>query len=163
MIIIIGFSKATCPFKIGSWLIRKYLGTNYSHVFLKFKSTKFDRDLVYEAVGSGVRFVGKIEWEKHATVTDEYVIEIEEHDYIKLMQYCIDMSGQPYGILQNIGLVLAKALGLKSNPFKRGINCSELITNILIQNGRSVSFNPNLSTPKDIENLLKESLLSSKI
>jgi hypothetical protein len=79
------------------------------------------------------------------------------------MQYCIDMSGQPYGLLQNIGLVLAKALGLKNNPFKQGINCSELITNILLQNGHSVSFTPDLSTPKDVENLLKESLLSSKI
>jgi uncharacterized protein YycO len=158
MKLIIGFSKAKSPYKIGSWLIRKYLGTEYSHVYMNFHSCKFDRDIVYEAVGSGVRFVGIKEWKKHATVVVQYDIEISDTSYIKLMQFCIDNSGRDYGFLQNIGIVFARLFKLTKNPFKSGVNCSELLADILELEGYKWGIPKDLITPKDIEN----SLLSFK-
>lgn len=56
--ITIGFSKSKKFLPIGSWLIRAYMGTPYSHVYLKFYSQSLNRTLIYEAVGGGVRFIG---------------------------------------------------------------------------------------------------------
>jgi hypothetical protein len=158
MNIVIGFSRPKSPFKVGSLLIRRYLGTEYSHVFLKFYSSKYDRHLIYEAVGSGVRFVGKHEWEMHAVVTSEHTVHIQEASSFSIMQFCIDHSGQSYGAMQNIGLVLAKLFKWSKNPFKKGVNCSELIAMALIEAGYDVNTKLDLITPRDIEDLLKTGL-----
>lgn len=148
--IAIGFSKSKKFFPIGSLAIRAYMGTPYSHVYLKFHSESLNRELIYEAVGAGVRFIGSKRWEEHATEVASFELDISDESYCKIMQYCIDNSGIEYGFLQNIGVVVSNFLGLKRNVFSSGENCSEMIGKILGLEGRDFEKDLNLLTPKDI-------------
>jgi hypothetical protein len=152
----IGFSRPKNKlFPIGSWLIRMYQGwTPYSHVYLEFYSESINRPLIYEAVGTGTRFVGQKYWQKHAEEVKSYTIEVKKCNYDQLIQYCVDNEGNSYGHLQNIGLFISNALGLKKNIFKSGYNCSEEIGKILILEGYKIDKDLNLLTPRDIELIL---------
>lgn len=148
--ITIGFSKSTKKFAIGSLLIRAYMGTPYSHVYLKFHSPSLDRTLIYEAVGKGVRFIGSERWSEHAVEVDSFDIEVSDESYVKILQYCVDNSGIEYGFFQNLGIIWANICRLARNPVDDGDNCSETIGEILALNGYKIEKDLNLLTPKDI-------------
>lgn len=154
--ITIGFSKAKSPYKFGSLILRTYMRTPYSHVYIKFHSEKLNRVLIYEAVGSGVRFIGKKSWNEHSIEVASYDIKIKQCNYIHLMQYCVDHAGYEYGFLQNIGIFISESLNIKNNYFKKGKNCSEIIAEILSIEGYDIKKDFNLITPKDIHDLLYE-------
>lgn len=158
--ITIGFSKSRKRFALFSYLIKKYLKTSYSHVYIKFQSLSLDRVLIYEAVGGGVRFIGSNLWEKHAEEIKSYTLDISDENYIKLLQYCVDNSGLEYGYLQNIGVVIADFLKMKKNPFRTNVNCSEMLGNILKLEGYEISKDVNLLTPLDIDIILSNSVKS---
>lgn len=152
----IGFSKSTKKFAIGSLLIRWYMGTPYSHVYMKFDSTSLDRKLVYEAVGVGVRFIGQKRWEEHAKEVASFKIELSDENYKKLMQYCVDNAGINYGYLQNLGVLWANLWKSSTNPISDGSNCSEAIGEILELEGYKIDKDYNLLTPKDIFLILND-------
>jgi hypothetical protein len=152
--ITVGFSKSKKFLPIGSWLIRLYEGTPYSHVYLKFYSQSLDRFLIYEAVGVGVRLIGKKEWSLHAEEVVSFDIPVISGNYISLLQHCVDHAGTDYGFLQNIGIPLARLLRLKSNPFQSGVNCAEEIYKVLNLSGYTVDKKIDLVTPKDIFNAI---------
>lgn len=154
-IITIGFSRPKDKMlPIGSWLIRLYQRTSYSHVYLKFYSKSLDRVLIYEAVGGGVRFVSQQVWNNKAKEVAEVSLDISGDNYKTLLQYCVDYAGVKYGVLQNIGLVISGVLRLKHNLFTSGVNCSEIVAQILQLEGYTFNKNLNLVTPKDIELIL---------
>lgn len=148
--ITIGFSKSKKKFAVGSVLIRWYMGTPYSHVYLKFDAKSFDRTLVYEAVGKGVRFVGLKNWQHNHEEIASFELNISDDNYKKIMQFCIDNSGSEYGFLQNIGILFSDAFGIKRNPLTSGENCSEVIGKILVLEGYKINKDLDLLTPKDI-------------
>jgi hypothetical protein len=151
----IGFSKSKKKFAFGSWLIRWYMKTEYSHTYLSFYSNHLSRDLKYEAVGGGVRFVGQKEWESHAEEICKYSIQVTDKEYIELLQYCIDNAGADYGFMQNMGIVLANVLKLNKNIWRKGQNCSELVGRLLELKGYIFCKDLNLLTPNDIEKALQ--------
>ncbi len=156
--IIIGFSKSIKPFAIGSILIRWYMGTPYSHTYLKFHSDSLDRTLIYEAVGAGVRFIGADRWAGHAQEVASFQLEIQDANYKSLMQTCVDNSGIDYGFMQNIGVLIANACKSEKNLFNDGENCSEAIGQILELEGYKFTKELNLLTPKDIFDALTQGL-----
>lgn len=152
--ITIGFSKSKKKLPLGSWLIRLYSGTPYSHVYLKFHSESLNRVLIYEAIGSGLRFIGSKAWDSHAVEVASFDVEMISANYIRLLQYCVDNAGTEYGFMQNLGVPLARVLRLKSNPFQNGKNCSEVVSEVLKLEGYTLKVSPNLSTPRDVYEIL---------
>lgn len=152
----IGFSKSKKKLAIGSLAIRAYMGTPYSHVYIKFHSDSIDRELIYEAVGGGVRFIGTKLWKSHAEEVSSFNIQITQENFISLLQYCVDNAGTDYGFAQNMGVFICTVLNLKENPFKEGKNCSETVSDILKLEGYKFSKESNLITPKDIYEVLNE-------
>lgn len=150
----IGFSKSAKKFAIGSIAIRAYMQTDYSHVYIKFYSKSLDRTLIYEAVGSGVRFIGQEKWKNHAIEMHSYDLEISDESYIKLIQFCVDNAGEEYAFCQNLGVVIAKMFNLEKNPFQKGQNCSEITGELLKLEGFRICKDINLATPKDIKRIL---------
>jgi len=152
--ITIVFSKPqNMKLPIGSWIIRKWMKTDYSHVSVHFFSQSLDRHLIYEAVGSGVRFVGKDLWDKHAVAVYSTELNVTEEQYVKVLQRCVDLAGIKYGLTQNIGICIAKILKLIKNPFKSAKseeNCSEIAAEVLTILGISFDKHLDLITPKDI-------------
>lgn len=152
-IIKIGFSKSKKSLAIGSWVIREYMDTPYSHTYLVFT----EEDLIYEAVGTGTRFISTPEWETHAVEVKSYRIIVSDESYTELKNYCQSKLNTKYGFWQNLGIVVAQILKLHKNPFNSGLNCSELVGRILIKEGYVISKNVNLLTPEDIYNVLEKS------
>lgn len=150
----VGFSKSAKKLAVGSIAIRAYMQTNYSHVYIKFYSKSLDRVLIYEAVGSGVRFIGQEKWKSHAIEMHSYDIDISDESYTKLMQFCVDNAGEEYAFCQNLGVVIAKVFKLGKNPFQEGQNCSEIVGELLKLEGFEICKDMNLVTPKDIKNIL---------
>lgn len=157
--VVIGFSKSKKKFAIGGFLIRAYMKTPYSHTYLGFYSASIDRNLKYESVGSGVRFIGEKKWQSHAEEVKAYTIQISEENYIRMLQFCVDNASVSYGFWQNIGVVVGSLFKMKKNPFNSGVNCSELIGRILVKEGYVINKDLNLLTPKDIDLILGQSFL----
>jgi hypothetical protein len=139
------------PFPIGSYLIRCYLGTGYSHTSYHFEAPKYDCTMVYEAVGSGIRFIEKQNWLKHAQIMKSITIEVPDEIYHKMMDVCIKKAGLSYGYMQNLGIVIANIFNLEHNPFPAHENCSEILAEILEEAGYKFNKSYDLVTPKDIE------------
>lgn len=152
----IGFSKSRKKLPIGSWLIRAYMGTPYSHVFLKFYSETLDRELIYEAVGGGVRFIGSEQWKKHAVEVASFKVDLVKDNRVSLLQYCIDHAGENYGFLQNLGIPLTSLFNLGSNPFQSGTNCSEEVYKVLLLSGYPKTKKKDLVTPRDVYEILQQ-------
>lgn len=148
--ITIGFSKSKKKIAIGSLLIRWYMQTPYSHVYFKFDAKSFDRILVYEAVGAGVRFIGLNKWQSDHEEVASFELDISDESYKKIMQYCIDNAGTEYGFWQNIGILIANICKSSKNPITDGENCSEVIGEVLALEGYKIHKDFNLLTPEDI-------------
>lgn len=154
--ITIGFSRPKGRlFPIGSWLIRLHQRTPYSHCYVRFYSESINRTLIYEAVGSGVRFISLKKWEEKAEEILFFNLKVKKCNSVTMMQEFVDEAGADYGQMQNIGIFLANVFGWKSNPWRKGKNCSEIVGKLLRSEGFEVSKSLDLLTPKDIENILK--------
>lgn len=134
----LGFSKPKGKFVPVSWLIRLVEGTKYSHAYIRVRSESLERDLIYEATGSGVYFVGSQTFESKATVIEEYDFQVTSETKKSLLQWAIDTSGKPYGRTQMLGLGLkrlAMVFGIKMKNIAKTGNkayvCTELAAEAL--------------------------------
>lgn len=130
--LIIGFSRPN-KFKIFAWLIMKIWKTPFDHVYVKFRSDYYDRDIIYQASGIMVNFMSPVIFAENNLIIDEFELDITSENKIKLMQFAIDNAGKPYGLKEGIGLVLieiARHFGkIIKNPFGDGSKtyvCSKL-------------------------------------
>jgi hypothetical protein len=121
-----------------SSLIRLVERTPYSHVSILIKSDKLDRNLIYQANGHGVWFIGEPAFLDKNLVVDEFCFPLTEDQKTKLLQFAIDNSGKAYSFLQLIGIgckYVGKLLGLNcKNPFSDGNDryiCVELVAEAL--------------------------------
>jgi len=158
----IGFSRPTSWFAPFSWIIRLVQWTPYSHVYVSFYSSKYERRLVYQASSLFVNFFGPKTFVKKELVVREFSLSISDETYKKFMQFAIDEAGDPYDILSIIGIGVVLLMGLFgkkiSNPFGKRAGtffCSKLVGDILIEIiGAHIAGDINTMLPKDIYNYL---------
>lgn len=128
--IIIGFSTPK-KFKIGSYIIRCFENSEYSHIYIRMK-TKADSplpfDKVFQASHGDVNAVAFDVFKEGNKIFHEYEIEVEESKYFDVYKWLWFQLGKPYGFTQLLGIGLN--LKLKSNNDKKFI-CSELSGMIL--------------------------------
>lgn len=117
--ITVGFSKPKSGFVSFADAIKKVIGSDFSHTYIKFKADSFNRVLIYQASVTAVNFMA-------------------EERFNKTLQFAIDQVGTSYGMSQIFGILYVKALGLfgikAKNPFPNGSGnyvCSELVAQIL--------------------------------
>lgn len=148
-----------------SAIIRWYLKTKFSHTYLYFKLEEFDQYTVFQAVGEGgAQFISADTFLAHNTVVSEFKIPLSEEQYKIVLNRCHELSGDSYGFLQNIGMVLARMFRLKKNPFRKHRNCSEIIAECIIKiDSKAFKKDLNLITPKDIYTYLQRNYHDGKI
>lgn len=157
MKLIIGFSKPKNKiFPFFSWLIRLWDGTPYSHVYIRWNTSKNDK-ICYQASRGMVHFVGEKIFNKTIQPIQEFEFEIDENTYNKMVSFCIQNAGVSYGVLQILGIVFGDIF--KRNILSSGTNayvCSELV-GIILRDKLLISIDKNLDlvTPKDIYNVCK--------
>jgi len=158
--VVIGFSRPKNKiFPLFSWLVRLFQGgTKYSHVYVKWHSSYTNRDIIYEASGTSVRFVGGRLFNERVHITDEFDIEITKETKRKIVQFCVDNAGIPYGCKQILGIALVKLFKLKRNPFRDGKEsqvCAEAVGYILREKlGFDIQKDLDTADVKDIYNLV---------
>lgn len=154
--IAIGFSttKKWMPL---SWLIQKVQKTPYSHVYIKFTSDKYQRNLIYQASGLQVNFVGENVFDEKEQIIKECQLQVSEETYTKMMTFAIDKAGYPYSIKQLFNIVIYMVTG-KAHTLsdgRSGYVCSELAGEMLktILNV-PITEDLDIITPKDIDDAL---------
>jgi hypothetical protein len=159
--ITIGFSRPKSRLAIIAHLIRLCEGgTPYSHVYLKWHSASLDRDLIYEAKGSGINFTSPIYFKDHVEVVHEFNLDISDETKTRIVQYCIDNAREKYGVLQILGIAtvrLLRKLGVNiKNPFTAGMVCSELAGAVLNNFIGTDIKDLDLAGPADIYKILEK-------
>lgn len=152
-------------FPLFSWAVRAIERTPYSHVRLTWLSTSGE-PLIYEASGASVKFIGRHAADQHEVeVLEAYTFNLEKEQYKRLIGL-FRFAGVRYGVLQILGIGLAKWLNLDKNPLSKGSKqqvCSELVAYFL-QDVLGLPITPeeyDLLGPRGIKEKLDELCASS--
>jgi hypothetical protein len=144
--IIVGFSTHRGP-NLLAGLIRRGEGTPYSHVYIRFYSKSLDRWLVYQASGLAVNFEGFTRFLEKNVLVEEYRIDVTDEEKRKIVQWCVDEAGVPYGSKWFLGMAWVRLVKLwfdckLRNPFPSGTStfaCSKLCGYVLKLLGKRYS------------------------
>ncbi len=158
----IGFSRNKNN-KIGSVIIQKVLGKNYSHTFFEFDTRHIfdDSTIFHSSMSSGVSYWSNYKFEQENTKTDMYEIEMDESVYRELRTELHKHSGTSYAFMQNLGIIIVDFLqdvGINiSNPLRDGENCSELVFLALLKIHPELSeqYKKNTIRPDHIQDILE--------
>jgi hypothetical protein len=147
--VIIGFSRPS-EFKIGAEVIKLYMGTSYSHVYLKIKSKWYNSGIIFQASHGKVHCVCEPHFRSENEIIAEFKYEIESAKYKELYTYCIEALQKPYGYLGIIKLAFHKLF--KRGDGARTFHCSELAARAL----PSLAIkDPDYITPEDLYEYLQ--------
>lgn len=146
MSIQIGFSSTTNfgLIWIGSWLIRSFLGTRYSHCYIRIGK------VVYESTACGFRAINAEAWLKKSIVIREFTIPLSYEENEELQQFFVSHLGKEYSYLNLLGNGIKMLTGIEA--FKDGMNkmmCSEMVYRALGYKFK-LEKNPDFITPRDL-------------
>lgn len=150
----IGLSRPK-KFKIGAWLISKWMRADYSHAYVRFESDRLGISSVYQAAHGMVHFREINKFHEDNETVKEYRLTVSDAKYRKIMKHCMMMCGDPYSKLELAQIVaydVLNTLKIKAQ-FKeiKGYICSELAGKICMMVGIEFSKPKFLLTPKDID------------
>lgn len=154
--IIIGFSKGSSKWLIGSILIMWFTNKPFSHTYFKFKEDMYDDWTISQSTGHGVGYMCETRFNEFNTTVESFPLQISDDLYSKILKDCHANAGIDYGYLQNLGIFISTCLDkigihLKRNPLPIGTNCSEWLYHILVNvYGNWTDKDPALITPNDI-------------
>jgi hypothetical protein len=166
----VGFSKSKKKFPIFSWIVQLYERKPYSHIYLRLDTkNKFTSDKFLHAAEGKVQNMSGTQFHKRNEIVYEYSIAVDPNLYRLIINALHEASGDDYGFMQNIGIVLADFLELFGkkikNPWQKGFNCSEFAMYILkkIYPENFVNYDKNLIKPSDLEKELECLLDKSRV
>ncbi len=152
----VGFSRPRKFWAPFSWLIRLFDQTPYSHVYVRFYSSKYDRWLVYQASHTFVNFYGMPAFDEEALTIREFDIDVSDDARTKVIQFAIDNAGVQYDIKTVFGIAIVRIAAMfghtMTNPLGngRGYFCSELVGSILLELGLADGVDLSTLTPRGI-------------
>lgn len=159
----VGFSYPK-KFKIGAWLISKWMCRPYSHVYLRFPANKIS-STVYQASHGMVHFSTEENFLKNNVSIKEITLNTEEISRLVILQHCMNLAGEGYGYIELVKIFLLDIcdyIGLKVYSHNgRGYICSELVGEVL-ETILDIKWDKPtyLLKPKDIEDKLTNNLIN---
>lgn len=156
--ITIGFSRPK-KFMLGAYLIGKWIGRSYSHVFMCFDSKSLGMQSVYHASHGMVHFMAKDNFLINNNIIKEYTISVTDEQYNKILKRAMLLAGIAYSnkeLFKTAFYDIARTFGLKYLPSDDiGYICSELVGKILIEElGYNFEKTTCILNPADIDNAL---------
>lgn len=160
--IVVGFSKPKSVWVPFAWLIRLVTWCPFSHTYIRYENTYANRNVVFQASGLKVNYMGQTMFDGEEDVYAEFNIPISDAAKLSTVQFAIDSVGSPYAVGQILGFPIVWFVALFGkkikNPFYSGSNyfCSEMVADILNEiNGSELD--SSVMTPKDVyQYLLKK-------
>jgi len=143
--ITIGFSRPSKMWPIPpffAWAIMAFESLvslkwrNFSHAYVRFHMDGYDRDVVFQASGTKVNFIGWEKFQEIEVIVHEFQIPITHETETVIIQSAIDELGAPYALFGAFGIVAVKAAALFGRKIKnpvtqKGAWCSEVAAMIL--------------------------------
>jgi hypothetical protein len=154
--IIIGFSKARSPWKVGSKIIQEGERRDYSHVYVKYKDYLTNVVLITQASHGMVNEMESSIFNDHNIVVKEYLLPTNEQQFIDIITFLKMNLGKPYSKLQLVFIAIKKAIGIEIN-IKNNDNafiCSELGARVC-QIAKIDTNDVDYTTPSDLDRLLE--------
>jgi hypothetical protein len=161
-----GFSRPSklWPPPLFAWLIMLFDWSKFSHAYIRFHSDSYDRDLVYQASGLRVNFMGWKLFKSQEVIVKEFDIEVTPETKQAVIQFAIDRVGTPYALWAAIigipAVKIAAMFGYKiKNPVSQmGDFCSELAALVMKDylNAQLTDDDVKRMTPTDVCNYLLE-------
>lgn len=153
------FTKSKKKIPIGSWAIRAWTKKSYSHVAVKFTSNYYNSSYYYQASEGLVNYMSEEQFNRKHEIVKIITLPVQENLYHSIKKECFSQAGADYGIAQNLGIVLVdlfNLVGIKiDNPWKKGVNCSELIyIELILPIFGDLGVNPDTVKPHHIEKIL---------
>lgn len=153
------FTKSKKKFAIFSKLIMWWTKKPYSHVARKGKLPFVDKAHYYHAAEGNVHYAYEDFFLERNEIVKEYEIEVPVEIYRELVKASWEETGNYYGFLQNLGILVVDILqkiGIKAtNPFKKYINCSELMyTTVFKKLVRELNYRKDTIKPHHIEDII---------
>ena len=143
--------------KIGSEAIQWWMGTDYSHVYVRWHLTTQDKEVVYHAASGMVHFVSLDNFTKHNTIVREFDLYLTDDQFKKFSARCIDLAGEKYSYIELLQIFLSDVSGgkirLKDQP---GYICSELLCELFDSLGIQLNKPKFLVRPDDIVKALEK-------
>lgn len=159
MQIIIGFSRAKSPWKIGSRIIAESEKRNYSHAYVRLVSKVTGVGIVYQASLGTVNAHNYELFKEHNIIVEEYVLDVDEPKAVEILRFMQINLGKPYSKLQILLLSIKKLLGFEVNYSNNDEEfiCSELALKILqLVRPDATHSNADYFTPSDLNKLVRE-------
>ena len=157
--IYIGFSYPK-KFKIGAVGIAMWMNRPYSHVYIRFESSKLPSN-VYHAANGMVHFREFENFKKENNIIKEYIIPLTSEARTKFLTKAVYMAGEKYSFIelaQIMGSDIAYNVLNKELKFKdaKGYICSELAGS-LCSTELGIEFNRplNLLKPSHVDMALE--------
>ncbi len=148
----IGFSRTSGKFVPFSWLIMLAQWNNFSHAYMRFNLDGLDRQVVFQASGLAVNFMGFELFKTKETIVKEFNLEISDETFTNILKSAVDSLGQPYSMLQILNSLIY--LICRKNPFDNqiaGWDCSKLIAyELQAELGYKIPEDLDVITPKDL-------------
>lgn len=151
------FTKSIKKVNFLSKLIMLYTKKQYSHVARK--NSISHQPIYYHAAEGKVHYVNESCFIEKNKIIKKYTLSIPTSIYEEMEQESWKQVGKSYGTLQNIGILivdLLQKLNIKAtNPFKKGLNCSELIYRTVLQKLiPNLPYRADLIKPHQIEEII---------
>ena len=137
-------------FKPISWLIKKFLRTEYSHVALEIDG------IVYESMALGFRAISFGPWAAKQYTIQSCAIEITDQDLTDCLNFISVNLGREYSFGNLIGNGIRMLTGIKA--FRDGISkmmCSEMVYRAILHKFKELP-DPDFVTPKDCYYIVQE-------
>jgi len=148
----VGFSKPK-TWKPFAQLIMFGYSIPYDHVYIKFHSDYYNRDVIYQASSTMVNFMSPVIFQQNNVIVKEFPLDISDENRKAMVGFAMDNAGKPYGAKQCLGLAwvrINKLFGKSiNNPFSdNGTTyvCCEMAASIIEQ------FD-NIQVPYDLDTL----------
>lgn len=133
-------------FKLGSWLIRKFEGTDFSHNAILWRSDTFGLPIIYEAYMTKVGFIGPDIFLQRNEIVNIYSIDVPKENIKHAIRYLILNDGKKYGYWSLLGFIPSRLFKMK-NPFRDGENtmhCTEVSLRFLGESGfKDIGIDPD--------------------
>jgi len=130
----ITFTTPKNKWNLFAWLIRRIMGTKFSHVMLEINEPDIDRVTVCHSSAFGVNYINQSYKKKKYDVIYSKRIDIDREKFIALNQFCEDNLDKKYGVLTILGLYLLLVFGMLNRIGKdnnKTFICSEFVAKAL--------------------------------
>lgn len=156
--LIIGFSKAKSPFKIGSTVIQQVDKKKYSHCYILYTDGITKVELVAQASHGFVNLVSKDIFLEQNIIIKEYAIECTEAQHVGILTFIHNNLGKPYSKLQLILIGIKKLFHIELNIHDKDASfiCSEFAARVCSIAGIKVPEDLDYFGPSDLEVIVQD-------